>query len=239
MALGILGKKIGMTELFDESGKPIPATVIEAGPCPVLQVKSVEKDKYSAIQIGFDDKKERLVSKPLLDKFKKLNLSPKRFIKEIRIKPDEKYEVGQEVKVDIFNPGDFVDVSGTSIGKGFQGGVRRWNWRGGKGSHGSMQHRAIGSIGSSTTPGRVLKGHHLPGRLGNRRVTVQNLEVINIDKENNLIVVKGAVPGCENTYLIIRKSDRKKQKSKEVLEQIKKEKAKAQAKVEKAAKVSK
>lgn len=239
MAIGILGKKVGMTALFAENGKPIPVTVIEAGPCPVLQVKTVEKDKYSAIQIGFDDKKERLVTKPLLTKFKKLNLSPKRFIKEIRIKPDEKYEVGQEVKVDIFNPGDFVDVTGTSIGKGFQGGVKRWHWRGGKGSHGSTQHRAVGSIGSSTTPGRVFRGHHMPGRMGNERVTVQNLEVINIDKENNLLIVKGAVPGHENRYLLIRKSTRKKQQSKEAIEKMKKDKAKAQVKAEKAAKITK
>ena len=228
-----------MTEVFAESGKPIPVTVIEAGPCPVLQVKTKEKDKYMSIQIGFDNKKENLMTKPLLAKFKKLNLAPKRFIKEIRINPDEKYETGQEVKVDIFNPGDFVDVTGTSIGKGFQGGMKRWNWSGGKKSHGSTQHRAVGSIGSSTTPGRVFRGHHMPGRMGNARVTVQNLEVISVDKENNLLTVKGAVPGHDNNYLLIRKSMRKKQKSAEAIEKARKDKVKAQAKAEKAAKITK
>lgn len=229
--MGILGKKIGMTEVFNEEGKPLPVTVIEAGPCPVLQVKNIEKDKYSAIQLGFDNKKENLVNKPMLSKFKKINVPVKRFIREIRLNPDQKYEVGQEVKVDIFNTGDYVDVVGTSIGKGFQGGMKRWNWRGGKKSHGSTQHRAIGSIGSSTTPGRVFKGHHLPGRMGKAQVTVQNLEVVNIDKENNLLLLKGAVPGHENSYLIIKKSTRKKHNTKVVQEQA--QKPKAQAKTEK------
>lgn len=231
MAIGILGRKIGMTYIFNDNGNPVSVTVIEAGPCPVLQVKTAEKDKYSAVQIGFDHKKENLTTKPLLGKFKKINVTPKRFIREIRLNADEKYEIGQEIKIDIFNPGDYVDVTGTSIGKGFQGGMKRWNWRGGGGSHGSMQHRAVGSIGSSTTPGRVFRGHHLPGRMGNQRVTTQNLEVVNVDKENNLILLKGAVPGHKNSYLIIKKSGRKKAKAKII--QPTAEKTKAAAKTEK------
>lgn len=219
MAIGILGKKIGMTAIFNKDGNPVPVTVIEAGPCPVLQIKNMEKEKYSAIQLGFEDKKETLVTKPMLSRFKKLNLSPKRFIKEIRISPEEKYEVGQEIKVDILNAGDYVDITGTSIGKGFQGGMKRWNWRGGKGSHGSTQHRAPGSIGSSTTPGRVFRGHHLPGRMGNKQITVQNLEIVNTDKENNLLLVKGCVPGHDNSYLVIKKAIKKKSKIKVVQEE--------------------
>ncbi|MFA5336612.1 MAG: 50S ribosomal protein L3 [Candidatus Omnitrophota bacterium] len=206
MALGILGRKKGMTQVFRDDGRVIPVTVVEAGPCTVLQVKTKAKDGYEAVQIGFCDRKEKGVTKPELGKFKKLKITPKRFVKEIRTTADQKYEVGQEFKADIFAAGDAVDVTGTSIGKGFQGGMKRWHWKGGKETHGSTSHRRPGSIGSTTTPGRVIRGHHLPGRMGGDTVTTQNLEVVKVDLENNIIVLEGAVPGPDNSLLIIRKA---------------------------------
>ncbi len=231
MSLGILGKKKGMTQVFRDDGRVIPVTVIEAGPCTVLQVKTKEKDGYEAVQIGFCEKKEKLVPKPELGKFKKINVSPKRFIREIRITPDQKFEIGQQMKVDIFAAGDAVDVTGTSIGKGFQGGMKRWHWSGGKKTHGSMSHRRPGSIGSTTTPGRVIKGHHLPGRMGGDIVTTQNLEVVKIDPENNLLVLEGSVPGPNDSLLIIKKA-KKRAKAKipqVVIVKEKKEKSKKEA----------
>lgn len=209
MSLGILGIKKGMTQVFRDDGRVIPVTVVEAGPCTVLQVKTKEKDGYEAVQIGFCDRKEKGVRKPDLGKFKKINVTPKRFVKEIRTAPDQKFEVGQELKVDIFTAGDAVDVTGTSIGKGFQGGMKRWHWRGGKETHGSTSHRRPGSIGSTTTPGRVIRGHHLPGRMGGDTVTIQNLEVVKIDTENNLLVLEGSVPGPNDTLLIIKKAKKR------------------------------
>jgi len=231
MSLGILGKKKGMTQVFRDDGRIIPVTVVEAGPCTVLQVKTKEKDGYEAVQIGVCEKKEKLVSKPELGKFKKINISPKRFIKEIRTSADQKFEVGQQMKVDIFAAGDAVDVTGTSIGKGFQGGMKRWHWSGGKQTHGSMSHRRPGSIGSTTTPGRVIKGHHLPGRMGGDTVTTQNIEVVKIDTENNLLILEGSVPGPNNSLLIIQKA---KKRAKAKIPQIvivkeKKEKTKKEA----------
>ena len=232
MALGILGRKLGMTQVFRNDGRVIPVTVIEAGPCHVLQIKGKDKDGYDAVQIGFVDKKEKNVTKPQLGKFKKINISPKRFIREIRISPDMKFEVGQQLKVDIFTAGDAVDITGTSIGKGFQGGMKRWHWKGGKKTHGSTSHRRVGSIGSSTTPGRVWKGHHLPGRMGGDTVTIQNLEVVKIDPENNLLVVEGAVPGPTSSLLMIKKA-KKRAKAKIpqlIIAREKKEKSKGAAK---------
>jgi len=231
MSLGILGKKKGMTQVFRDDGRIIPVTVVEAGPCTVLQVKTKEKDGYEAVQIGVCEKKEKLVSKPEFGKFKKINISPKRFIKEIRTSADQKFEVGQQMKVDIFAAGDAVDVTGTSIGKGFQGGMKRWHWSGGKQTHGSMSHRRPGSIGSTTTPGRVIKGHHLPGRMGGDTVTTQNIEVVKIDTENNLLILEGSVPGPNNSLLIIQKA---KKRAKAKIPQIvivkeKKEKTKKEA----------
>lgn len=202
---GILGKKIGMTQVFTANEKRlIPVTAIEAGPCPVLAVK----DKW--IQLGFDSTPENRLKKPLAKYFLKLNISPQKIIREVSKEPGKEYKVGEEVKVDLFKAGDFVDITGTSLGKGFQGGMKRWNWHGGSKTHGSTSHRRIGSLGSSTTPGRVWKGHHLPGHMGMRRVTVQNLEVVKVDAQNNLLLVKGAVPGYKNSYLIIRKATKKK-----------------------------
>ena len=231
MSLGILGRKKGMTQVFRDDGRVIPVTVVEAGPCTVLQVKTKAKDGYEAVQLGFCDKKEKLMRKPELGKFKKINVTPKRFIKEVRTAADQKFEVGQELKVDIFAAGDAVDVTGTSIGKGFQGGMKRWHWKGGKETHGSTSHRRPGSIGSTTTPGRVLRGHHLPGRLGGDTVTTQNLEVVKVDLENNLIVLEGSVPGPDNSLLMIKKA---KKRAKAKIPQIvivkeKKEKSKKEA----------
>lgn len=191
---GILGKKIGMTQVFTEDGKRTPVTLIKAGPCYIEQVKDKGRDGYRAIKLSFKESN-----------------CPKGFIHEIRLRDDENYELGSMLKPDIFKVGDFVDVSGTSIGKGFQGGVRRWHWKGGPASHGSTSHRRPGSIGSSAFPSRVFKGHHLPGRMGGDRVTVQNLIVIKILPEENLIAVKGAVPGCKNSFLVIKKAKKKAQ----------------------------
>lgn len=206
MAVGILGKKLGMSQVFRDDGRVIPVTVIEAGPCNVLQIKTKAKDGYDAVQIGFGEKKEKNLNKPDLGKFKKINVTPKRFVREIKTAADQKFELGQQVKVDIFAAGDAVDVVGTSIGKGFQGGMKRWHWKGGKKTHGSTSHRRVGSIGSSTTPGRVIRGHHMPGRMGGDIVTVQNLEVVKIDAENNILLVEGAVPGPTNSLLVIKKA---------------------------------
>lgn len=205
---GILGKKIGMTQVFTEDGKMVSVTAIEAGPCFILAVK--EKN----LQLGFDAAQEKRLKKPVLGIFKKNNLAPCKLIRELPKDPALEYKVGQEIKADVFQPGDFVDVTGISIGKGFQGGMKRWHWSGGSQTHGSTSHRRVGSLGSSTTPGRVWKGHHLPGHMGAVRVTVQNLEVVKSNAENNLLLVKGAVPGAKNGYLVIRKAKKKTAKAK-------------------------
>ncbi|MDD2689244.1 MAG: 50S ribosomal protein L3 [Candidatus Omnitrophica bacterium] len=202
--VGLLGKKLGMTHVFGEDGRFISVTVIEAGPCPIIGMNQ------KSIRIGFDSCKEKHLKKPLLGTYKKANVSPCKLIKEFLKEPAKEYKIGEEVKVDLFKSGDFVDITGNSIGKGFQGGMKRWNWHGGPQTHGSTSRRRIGSIGSSTTPGRVWKGHHLPGHMGNHRMTVQNLKVVKIDAENNLLMVKGAVPGHKNSYLIIRRAKKKK-----------------------------
>ena len=204
--VGILGKKIGMTHLFDEVGRVVPVTMIEAGPCYVVQIKTKETDGYDAVQIGFDEKQARLVKKVDAARFKKAGVSALRFVKELRVKDVSVYKVGQKLEADIFAKGDFVDVTGTSIGKGFQGGVRRWNWKGGPGGHGSMFHRAIGSIQSGARLGRVTKGHNMPGHMGDARITTQNLEVVKVDKDNNLILIKGAVPGHKNNYVMLKEA---------------------------------
>jgi len=198
---GILGKKLGMSQVFIEDGRRIGVTVIEAGPCPILAVKE------KSIQLGFEAvKKENRVKKPLLGMFKKMNIAPLKLIREVHKEPGRDYALGQEIKVDLFAPGDFVDVTGISIGKGFQGGMKRWHWKGGPQTHGSTSHRRVGSIGSTTTPGRVWRGHHMPGHMGAEQVTTQNLKVVKIDLENNLLLVNGSTPGCKNGYLVIRKA---------------------------------
>ncbi len=200
----ILGKKIGMTQVYVDNCKNVSVTVIEAGPCPILSVKQ------NSIQLGFDIVAERKVKKPILGYFKKLNIVPRKVIHEVPKEENKDYQVGQELKVELFKAGDFVDISGTSIGKGFQGGMKRWHWAGGPETHGHTSHRRVGSIGSTTTPGRVWKGHHMPGHMGAIRATVQSLKVIKVDVENNLLIVKGGVPGHKNNYLIIAKAKKKK-----------------------------
>ncbi len=210
---GILGKRIGMTQVFGEDGRIIPVTVIASGPCSVLQIKTKESDGYNAIQVGFEEIKDSKINRPLRQRFKKIKVTPKRFIKEIRVEDPKGYRIGQNINLADFAPGDFVDITGTSKGRGFQGGIKRWHWSGGPKSHGSMSHRSPGSIGASSFPSRVHKGHHLPGHMGNQRVSVQSLEVIKADSENNLLVVKGSAPGHKNSYLIIKKSKKKKSKA--------------------------
>jgi large subunit ribosomal protein L3 len=204
--IGLLGKKLGMTQIYKDNGKLVPVTVIEAGPCHVIQIKDKENDGYESVQLGFDDKRESLVNSPDAGRFKKAGVKPVKFVKELKLSGTDKYKVGQAVLVDIFAPGDFVDVTGTSIGRGFQGGVKRWGWKGGDESHGSMFHRAVGSIESGPRLTRVTKGHHLPGHMGADTTTVADLEVVRVDKDKNLLVIKGSVPGPENGYLIIRES---------------------------------
>ncbi|HAV21806.1 MAG: 50S ribosomal protein L3 [Bacillota bacterium] len=205
MAKGILGKKLGMTQIFTDDGHAIPVTVIEAGPCVVVQKKAMEKDGYYAIQLGFGDIRERLVNKPDMGHFKRHKVRPVRYLREFRASEDLPHEVGSEIKADIFSEGDLVDITGTSIGKGFAGAIKRWNFRRGPMSHGSMYHRRPGALGA-TGPARVLKGRKLPGRLGGERVTIQNLKVVKVDPERNLMLVKGSVPGRRGSLLIIREA---------------------------------
>lgn len=204
MITGILGKKLGMTQIFDDKGKRIPVTVLGAGPCVVQAVKSEKTDGYNAVCLGYQDAKENRINKPQREYLKSKKLKPMKFVKEIRCAQEPGVKVGTEVKNNIFQQGDYLDIEGTSKGKGFQGGMKRCGWSGGKDTHGSMSHRAPGSIGASAYPSRVLKGHPLPGQMGNVRKTVQSLEVIEVDTENNTICVKGAVPGAIGSYLTIR-----------------------------------
>ena len=206
----ILGIKLGMTQLITAEGHQIPVTALEAGPCIVVDLKNVEKHGYKAAQIGYGDGlKEKNTAKPYKEHFTKKNLKVKRYLREVRLTPEENLEVGQELKADIFKIGDLLDIQGRSIGKGFAGGMKRWHWRGGMGSHGSMHHRRIGSIGASSFPSRTWPGHHMPGHLGNKNITVQNLEVVKVDVARNLILVKGSVPGGDNALLYIRRSLKK------------------------------
>ena len=204
MKIGLLGKKIGMTQIFKEDGTFVPVTAIEAGPCAIIKILK------GKLLLGFGDKKEKNISKPKLGVFKKANVKPKSFVKEIPFDIDESLSVGKDVTVDIFREKDFVDITGTSIGKGFQGGVKRWGWKGGPSGHGSMHHRRVGSVGASSFPSRVIKGLHLPGRMGNNRKTVQSLQIVKIYKDKNLMLVKGPIPGAKNGYLEIRIARKKK-----------------------------
>ncbi|WIV13151.1 50S ribosomal protein L3 [Proteiniborus sp. MB09-C3] len=202
----ILGKKVGMTQVFTEEGIVIPVTVIEVGPMKVVQKKNVEKDGYNAIQVGYGDIKEKKVNKPLKGHFGKANVEVKRFLREIRVDNIDGYEIGQEIKADIFAVGERVDAIGTSKGKGYQGAIKRHNQSRGPMTHGSKYHRGIGSMGGSATPARILKGKKMPGHMGNERVTVQNLEVVRVDAEKNFILVKGAVPGPKGGLITIKET---------------------------------
>lgn len=205
MEKAILGKKIGMTQVFTKEGEVVPVTVIEAGPCVVVQKKTVETDGYEAIQLGFGDVSERKLNKPQQGHFKKANVAPKKYLAEFRLEDISSYEVGQEIKANIFAEGEFVDVTGTSKGKGFAGAIKRHNQGRGPMSHGSRYHRGPGSLGS-IQPARVFKGQTLPGRMGGERVTVQNLQVVKVDPERNLILVKGAIPGTKGSLVSIKDS---------------------------------
>ncbi len=206
---GILAKKIGMTQIF-EDGKLVPVTVIEAGPNFVLQKKTVELDGYSALQLGFDEKREKNTTKPLMGIFTKVGVAPQRFIKELKVDSTDAYELGQAIKVDTLTDVNFVDISGTSKGKGTSGVMKRHNFGGNRATHGvSRAHRNPGSIGMSTWPGKVLKNKRMAGQYGNVTVTVQNLKVVKIDVENNLLLVKGAVPGAKNSYIVVKPAVKK------------------------------
>ena len=204
MKKAILAKKIGMTQIFNqETGEMIPVTVLEAGPCTVTQVKTGENDGYSAIQVGFGEIREKLVNKPLKGQFAKAGVAVKRVLREFRIEGAEEYNVGSEIKADVFETGEKVDVSGTSKGKGYQGTIHRYGFHRGPMEHGSKYHRHAGSLGASSDPARVFKGKKLPGHMGSVHVTVQNLEVVRADAERNLLLIKGSVPGPKKAVVTI------------------------------------
>ena len=217
MKKAILATKIGMTQIFDENGFAIPVTVLQATPNVVTQVKTVENDGYAAVQVGFGDIRESLVNKPRKGVFAKANkprkgvfakagVSNKRFLREFRFENAEEYKVGQEIKADVFAAGDKIDASGITKGKGFQGGIKRFGLSRGPMKHGSKYHRHAGSNGAATSPGRVFKGKHMPGQTGNVKVTVQNLEIVRIDAEDNIILVKGAIPGPKKATVVLKES---------------------------------
>lgn len=203
----ILGRKIGMSQIFTEEGVAVPVTVIEAGPCPVVQVKTPERDGYAAVQIGYGEIPENKVNQPLRGHFRRSGVAPQRYLREVRVEGEDLPTVGEEIKVDIFSEGDAVDVIGTSKGKGFAGVVKRYGFNRGPMSHGSMYHRRVGSLGA-TDPQRVFKGRRMPGRMGHERVTILNLRVMKVDPERNLLLVRGAVPGPNGSLVYVRKSVR-------------------------------
>ena len=206
MITGLLGKKVGMTRVFTDEGRWIEVTVLEAGPCTVVQRKTKDTDGYSAVQLGFGEKKESRANKPTSGHFAKAGLKPMRTLKEIRIPDDNDAKQGDEIKADIFAIGDRLDVSGTSKGRGFAGAIKRHGFAGGAGGHGSHFHRAPGSIGQSADPSKVYKGKRMPGHYGCTKITVQNLEVVNVDADKNLIIVRGCVPGANGGLIMLHKS---------------------------------
>lgn len=206
MKKAIIAKKIGMTQIFAENGVLVPVTVLEAGPCVVTQKKTIENDGYNAIQVGFGELKIKHVNSPAKGHFDKAGVSPRKVLKEFRFDSIDEYEVGAEIKADVFAAGDKVDVSGVSKGKGFQGAIKRHNQHRGPMAHGSKYHRGVGSLSSATTPGKVKKGKKMPGHMGSVNVTVQNLEIVRSDAEKNLLLIKGAVPGNKGSILVIKDS---------------------------------
>lgn len=217
---GILGRKIGMTNVFDKEGRFVPVTLIEAGPCPVLDTRTKEKGGYFAMVLGYGQKKPSRVRKPQ----KKW---PVRFIREIRLDRPAAFKAGDKIAVNIFKEGEYLDITGTTIGKGFQGGMKRWGWRGGDKSHGSMFHRAPGSIGASSFPSRVHKGKTLPGHMGAVKRTMQNLKIVSVDQEKNILAVKGSIPGHKGSFLVIKHAKKKPPKQDSKPEEKKKEEKKA------------
>ena len=206
MKKAILATKVGMTQIFDENGVLTPVTVLQAGPCVVTQVKTVENDGYSAVQVGFIDKREKLVAKPQKGAFDKAGVSYKRYVREFKFEDAESYAVAQEIKADIFAAGDKIDATAVSKGKGFQGAIKRHGQHRGPMTHGSKYHRHAGSNGAASDPSKVFKGKKMPGRMGGKQITVQNLEVVRVDAENNLILVKGAVPGPKKALVTIKET---------------------------------
>jgi len=208
MKKAIIGKKIGMTQVFTDDGRLVPVTVIEAGPCPVVQKKTVESDGYDAVQVGFDtlpeNRAKKLVNKPLTGHFKKAGVAPVRRLRELRLDNAVELDVGGELTVAQFVPGEKIDVSGISKGHGFTGAIQRWNQHTGPMSHGSKYHRGVGSMGANSDPSRVFKNKHMPGHYGAERVTVQNLEIVRVDAERNLLLIKGATPGPNGSLLMVR-----------------------------------
>ena len=206
MKKGILATKVGMTQIFNEDGVLTPVTVLLAGPCVVTQVKTAENDGYDAVQVGFVDKRAKLVSKPVKGHFDKAGVSYKRYVREFKFENASEYSVKDEIKADIFAAGDKIDATAISKGKGFQGAIKRHGQSRGPMAHGSKFHRHAGSNGSATTPGRVFKGKKMPGQMGNKRITIQNLEIVRVDAENNLILVKGAVPGPKKCLVTLKET---------------------------------
>ena len=204
MNKAIIGRKVGMTQVFTPEGKVIPVTVVEAGPCPVVQIKTVEKDGYAALKLGFDETSEKRVNKPELEQFKKAGVKPQKVLKEFRLDDLSSYEVGKEVTVSVFKDGDKVDVVGTTKGHGYSGVIKRWNQRRLKETHGvGPVHREVGSMGANSTPSRVFKQKHMPGQYGNERVTVQNLEIVKVDAARNALLIKGAIPGAKGSVVTV------------------------------------
>jgi large subunit ribosomal protein L3 len=199
---GLIGKKIGMTQIFKD-GKKIPVTVVQAGPCVVIQKKTEEVDGYTSIQLGFEKQKEHRMTKPLLGHFKKASVEPMKHLKEFRVDNVDEFELGQALTVEVFEEGTKIDATGVSKGKGFAGVMKRWNFSGGEKTHGSKFHRAMGSTGQHSYPARVFPGKKMPGQYGNKQITIQNLEIVRIDKENNLLAIKGAIPGARNSIVYI------------------------------------
>ena len=206
MKTAILATKVGMTQIFNEDGVLVPVTVLQAGPCVVTQVKTEENDGYKAVQVGFADKRENLVNKPMKGQFDKAGVSCKRFVREFKFENAEEYAVAQEIKADIFAAGDKIDATAISKGKGFQGAIKRFGQHRGPMAHGSKFHRHQGSNGACSDPSKVFKGKGMPGHMGSKRVTIQNLEVVRVDAENNLILVKGAVPGPKKSLVTIKET---------------------------------
>ncbi len=203
--VGLIGKKIGMLQLFLENGNVVPVSIIKAGPCSIVQIKNEERDGYKAIQLSFGERKR--VNKSLTGHIKKAKLKSVDRLFELRIEEPEKYKVGDTIDVSIFSDGNKISVTGWTKGRGFAGGVKRWGWHGGSASHGSTAHRRIGSAGPGTAPGRILKNKTMPGRYGNERITLKNVKVIKVEKEKNMLYVKGAIPGARNGYLLLMKEE--------------------------------
>lgn len=204
MKKAILGKKVGMTQVFAEDGTVIPVTVVEAGPCPVIRTKSIERDGYEAVCVSFDPIRQKLANKPRKGEFDKAGVGYCRFMKELKLENSSTFEVGQEIKADTFAEGDIVDVQGKTRGRGFTGVIQRWNQSRGPMTHGSHYHRGVGSLGAASSPARVFKGKHMSGHYGNEKVTIQNLEVVRVDVERNMLLIKGAIPGKRGSLLFIR-----------------------------------